>query len=86
MTELITRLANPPATTPTLSGTVRENRATRPVDIRVQLIIEFMQSNLEKRMVPGELARLIGLSIHGFAIFLPLKLECLLRSACGGCG
>lgn len=66
MTELIARLAIPPATTPTLSGTVRENQPTPPVDIRVKLIIEFMQSNLEKRIAPGELARLVGLSDSRF--------------------
>jgi len=66
MPKLIARLAIPPATNPALSGPVRESRVTQPVDIRIQLIIEFMQSNLEKRMAPGELARLIGLSDSRF--------------------
>lgn len=66
MIELIARLAIPPAVTSTLSGTVGENRAIQAVDIRVRLTIEFMQSNLEKRMALGELARLVGLSDSRF--------------------
>jgi len=65
-TELIARLAIASAVTSTLSGTVRGDRAIHTVDVRVPLVIEFMQSNLEKRIALAELARIVGLSDSRF--------------------
>lgn len=43
-----------------------ENQSLQTVDARVRFIVEFMESNLEKRMAAGELARLVGLSDSRF--------------------
>lgn len=66
MIELIAQLAVPPNVNPTLSGAVPENREIKVTDIRVRLVIEFMESNLERRMAVAELARIVDLSDSRF--------------------